>query len=341
MPGRLTPLPPIIEVISIFGVAASAGSETARRTVSARIAFLWRRFSIGGEAGSVQCLADIIAAMVTASSLSVGEAVETLCASDGYLLFEGYYSPDKVREARERTYELAATEPDRTSHFHGDEAKTTQKRVWNLPEKGEIFRELAEDPYILSIMEPILGDDLMLASYAANILHPGAPAQEPHVDYPYWDLHAREHWPQTLNASFFLAVETVLMLDDFTVENGASAILPGSQKLARWPDQREFESNSIRVTGPAGSLFMFPALLWHAGQRNDSQDSRGALLASYTCKSIKPIEDWSRCISQETIEQSSDPMKALLGVGYAYPVVMDNLTARSSEGARSKKGITE
>jgi len=282
-----------------------------------------------------------MAAMVVSALPSVTEAAEALCSGDGYLLFQGYYSTDKIAEARDRTYELARTEPDRTSHFHGDDTEATQKRVWNLPEKGEIFRELTTDPYILSIMEPILGDDLMLASYAANILYPGAPAQEPHVDYPYWDLHARTHWPQTLNASFFLAVETVLMLDDFTVENGASAIVPGSQARARWPDPGEFAEKSIRVTGPAGSVFMFPALLWHAGQRNNTHQSRGALLASYTCKSIKPIEDWSRSISQDTIARSGDRMKALLGVGYAYPAVMDHLAPRSSEGARSKKGITE
>ena len=282
-----------------------------------------------------------MAAMVVARDTAVSDAVETLCKGDGYLLFEGYFPPEKVREARERTYELAEIEPDRTSHFHGDEAERTQKRVWNLPDKGEIFRELCSDPYILSIMEPILGDDLMLSSYAANLLHPGAPAQEAHVDYPYWDLHTREHWPQTLNSSFFLAIETVLMLDEFTVDNGASAILPGSQTRASWPAPDGFRQDSIRVTGPAGSLFMFPALLWHAGQRNNSNESRGALLGSYTCKSIKPIEDWSRCISDDTIRVASDRMKSLLGVGYPYPAVMDDLAARSSEGARSKKGITE
>jgi hypothetical protein len=82
-------------------------------------------------------------------------------------------------------YSLAAAEPDRASHFHGDEVETKQKRVWNLPEKGAIFQTMLSDPETLAIMEPILGDDLMLSSYAANVLYGGALAQEPHVDYPY------------------------------------------------------------------------------------------------------------------------------------------------------------
>ncbi len=279
--------------------------------------------------------------MIATAGLDVEQAVRTLCDGDGFLLFESCYPPEKMREARERTYDLAAAEPDRSSHFHGDDPEPRQKRVWNLPEKGAVYRDLVADPRILAILEPILGDDLMLASYAANILHPGAPAQEPHVDYPYWDLHARSRWPRTLNASFFLAVETVLMLDDFTVENGATAIVPASQKQARWPDPEEFARKSIRATGPAGSLLVFPALLWHAGQANAGARSRAALLASYTCKSVKPIEDWGRSISASTIAACSDRMKALLGVGYAYPAVMDDLPARSSEGARSKKGISD
>ena len=68
-----------------------------------------------------------------------------------------------------------------------------------------------------------------------------------------------------------------------------------------------------------------------------AQQPRAALLGSYTCKSIKPIEDWSRCITAETIAQCNDRTKALLGAGYPYPAVMDALPGRSSEGTRSKE----
>ena len=131
------------------------------------------------------------------------------------------------------------------------------------------------------------------------------------------------------------------MLDDFTVENGATAFLPESQKRCAWPDPLEFEKNSLRATGSAGTVMVFPALLWHAAQANQSQGPRAALLASYTNKNIKPIEDWSRCISPEIMAACSEPMKKLLGHGYAYPAVMDVLPARSSEGTRSQKNIAD
>ena len=117
--------------------------------------------------------------------MDIESAVEELCQGKGYLLFEGYFSHNQVAESREWIYSLAAEEPDRASHFHGDEVEATQKRVWNLPGKGAIFRTMLSGPETLAIMEPILGDDLMLSSYAANVLYEGAPAQEPDVGYPY------------------------------------------------------------------------------------------------------------------------------------------------------------
>lgn len=273
------------------------------------------------------------------SSEDVESAVAELSEGSGYVVLEDFFAPDLVRRARERIYELVAAEPGRTSHFYGDDVNRAQSRVWNLPAKDEVFRRLCADERMLAILRPILGEDLMLSSFAANVLHQGARAQEPHVDYPYWDLHDRERWPRGLNASYFLAVESVIPLDEFTVENGATAIVPGSQQLARWPDTELFAERHIRVTMRPGALLLFPALMWHAGQSNLTDASRAAILGSYTMKSIKPIEDWSRCIDREEALGYDQAMQDLLGLQYPYPAVMDRLPGRSSEGSRSKKSI--
>ena len=274
-----------------------------------------------------------------ASPGDVESVVAELCEGSGYVVFEDFFAAELVQSARESIYRLVAEEPGRTSHFYGDDVNQAQARVWNLPAKDEVYRRLCADERMLAILRPILGEDLMLSSFAANVLHRGARAQEPHVDYPYWDLHARERWPRALNASYFLAVESVIPLDEFTVENGATAIVPGSQKLACWPDTAEFVERHIRVTMRPGALLLFPALLWHAGQANDSDASRAALLGSYTMKSIKPIEDWSRCVDRDEALGYEQTMQDLLGLHYPYPAVMDKLPGRSSEGSRSKKSI--
>ena len=117
-----------------------------------------------------------------ASAIDATAAIAELTEGRGYVVFEGFYSTRQTREARDIVYALARAEPARTSHFHGDENAATQKRLWNLIEKGEIFRTMAAEPRMLAILEPLLGDGLSLGSIAANLLYPGAPAQEPHLD---------------------------------------------------------------------------------------------------------------------------------------------------------------
>ena len=271
--------------------------------------------------------------------IDVEAAVAELTEGAGFVRFEGFYSPAETRQAREIIYAAAGREPSRTSHFHGDDDVTTQKRVWNLVEKGEIFRTMAAEPRMLAILEPVLGRGLSLGSIAANVLYPGAPAQEPHIDYPYWDLHARDSFPATLNASFFLGVESLIMLDDLTEENGATALVPGSQKWATWPTTEAFEEKKIRLTGPAGTLVLFPAFMWHAGQENRTDAPRAVVLGCHVSKFVRPLEDWKAGLSAETVNALRPRLRELLYLDHPYPAVMDDLPGRSSEGTRSKRQL--
>ena len=271
--------------------------------------------------------------------IDVDAAIAELSDGAGFVRFEGFYSPDQIREAREIVYAAAEREPARTSHFLGDDEVPTQKRVWNLIEKGEVFRTIAAEPRMLAILEPLLGRGLALGSIAANILYPGAPAQEPHIDYPYWDLHDRESFPGTLNASFFLGIESLVMLDELTEENGATALVPGSQKQAAWPSVETFEAKKIRLTGPPGTLVLFPAFMWHAGQENRSDCSRAVVLGCHVSKFVRPIEDWRAGLSAKTVKALSPRLRELLYLDHPYPAVMDDLPGRSSEGTRSKREL--
>src|SRR5689334_9069500 len=264
----------------------------------------------------------LMAAGESMMQVDIEHAINDLTIGPGYARLEGFYSPEQTAEARRLVYQLAESEPHRTTHFLGNEKVPTQKRVWNLIEKGRVFQDIASDERLLAIIEGIVGD-VRLASFAANVLFPGAPAQEPHVDYPYWDMHRPERFPRGLNASFFLEVELLVMLDDFTLENGATALMPHSHHRAEWPNVAEFDHKSVRIVGPAGTLLLFPALTWHAGQANRGKRWRAALLGAYTAKFVKPLEDWERGVSPATRESLSPRMAHLLGFDDVYPAVMD------------------
>jgi hypothetical protein len=68
----------------------------------------------------------------------------------------------------------------------------------------------------------------------------------------------------------------LVMLDDFTLENGATHLLSGSHLHADKPDDQHFYQHSARALGQRGSLLLFDSRLWHATGDNHTAALRRA-----------------------------------------------------------------
>tara|TARA_Y100001934_G_scaffold251416_1_gene314526 strand:- start:436 stop:801 length:366 start_codon:yes stop_codon:yes gene_type:complete len=117
------------------------------------------------------------------------------------------------------------------------------------------------------------------------------------------------------------------MIDDFTEDNGATALVPGSQKWGTYPkDTKRYFDECINVTGESGSAFLMTGACWHGSyeSKKDSGDRR-AILGQYLPGFVKPMEDWeksSKFPGGEDIKNNfSEDLKKLL-FGYDYPRVM-------------------
>jgi len=79
-----------------------------------------------------------------------------------------------------------------------------------------------------------------------------------------------------------ILITALWMLDDFTPENGATRVVPGSHRFAR-PLVKDFAQplarhrDEIIILGRAGTVLMFNGYLWHSGRRNDSNGPRRAV----------------------------------------------------------------
>ena len=58
----------------------------------------------------------------------------------------------------------------------------------------------------------------------------GYGGQEPHIDYPYWDFFRNETLPTRINSSLPLNAQAIILIDEFTYENGATVLAPVYQK---------------------------------------------------------------------------------------------------------------
>ena len=100
----------------------------------------------------------------------------------------------------------------------------------------------------------------------------------PHCDYPYWDLNKAKTFPMGLNGSYFMNCQSTIMLEDFTIENGATRVAPGTQVRGRFPTAEEFDPIAIQTTGPAGSAMLMTGLLWHCAGVSRSETPRVGIL---------------------------------------------------------------
>ena len=249
------------------------------------------------------------------------------------------FPPEEIAEARRLITHYSSTEDDKVTHFHGaHEAQVhLQRRVWNLLDKGAVFERMVQHPVVMRIVGAFLGEAFIMGSVAANRLLPGGPGQEPHVDYPYWDLYKRETFPVGINSSFPLNAQATVLLDDFTAENGATAYWPGSQRTLTYPDDdTAFHANAARQTGRAGDCVVFNGMVWHCAMPNHSDADRTALLIEYLAKFVTPLEDQKRGVRQEVVDRASPMLRQLMSLEYPYPTLLDEVEAGVAYGRHAE-----
>ena len=252
--------------------------------------------------------------------------VSELIDGNGYFVLPQVFTPSEITTARDLVMQYSEQADNRVTHFHGHHQDRIhlQRRVWNLLSKGDIFVDMVQREPIVSLMRAFLGTEFILGSIAANRLLPGGPGQELHVDYPYWDLNRPDSFPARLASNFPLNAQVTILLDDFTLDNGATAIVPGTQKLARYPDEpTSLPPETERMTGRAGDVAIFFGMAWHCAMPNESEGDRTAILIQYLPKFVKPMEDQIGGTRQEVVDAASPLLRQLLGLAYPYPQRLD------------------
>ncbi|MCP1625282.1 phytanoyl-CoA dioxygenase family protein [Pseudomonas nitroreducens] len=80
----------------------------------------------------------------------------------------------------------------------------------------------------------------------------------------------------------------LVFLDDFSPENGATRVAPGSHRPAPGEPPFDFldESRSLQLSGRAGDILVFDVDLVHAGSLNISGARRRSILVSYRAEPL-------------------------------------------------------
>ena len=191
---------------------------------------------------------------------------------------------------------------------HGKHPEEGAQRLNNLLSKHECFRNLITLEEILIASRLLIKSEICLSQLIMRMPLPGMGAQPWHVD---WIPRRKKNEPVR-------SVLSSLLLDDFTIENGTTRIIPGSHKFLRQPsDDRYFfqdHPNQKYIVAPKGSLLIYDVNLWHAGTKNINGKKRRHLNINYRDRIIWQQINFKKEISEELKKKLSKPEKYLLKI---------------------------
>jgi ectoine hydroxylase-related dioxygenase (phytanoyl-CoA dioxygenase family) len=214
----------------------------------------------------------------------------------GYVLLEHFMSPQLLAELRERLHALYEDEGDRAGHEFRQEPHA--HRLANLVNKGDVFGRAIAMPGLLERVRHVLGPDIKLSSLNARSADPHSSDGQPlHVDMAALP-DERGYW----------VCNTVWLIDDFTPDNGATRVVPGSHRWGNRPqdvlaDPMAPHPDEVLVLGPAGSVVIMNSHVWHGGTANRTSTPRMAMHAFF-CRRDKPQQQYQKALLSPEVQAS-------------------------------------
>jgi hypothetical protein len=120
-----------------------------------------------------------------------------------------------------------------------------------------------------------------------------------------------------------LMLNMLVLLDDFTLENGATHLLTGSHARPERPDPQAFARDADRLTGKAGSICLFDSNLWHAAGQNRTDEPRRAITLTFTKGLVKPQFDYIRFFGDARVAKMDSRLQQMLGWNARVPASLD------------------
>ncbi len=162
------------------------------------------------------------------------------------------------------------------------------RKVWNLFGNDALITRIAQDERILSLITPILGDEVWFFADKSLLKPPYIGVEKPwHQDIPYFPFEPKEP---------YLHVAVWMALDDATAENGCMQYIPGSHRWGNlttattWTESvahlavdesRIDPSRAVMVEAKAGDVVLHDGMVLHYSAPNRSPHPRWAFVLDF------------------------------------------------------------
>ena len=262
------------------------------------------------------------------------EAAQAHLDEHGYCVVEGAIGAGAAAALRERLVEQAAAEAQL-----GETHQLPDKKqlIYFLLNKGQGFRDLLFHPAMRSLVEHVIGRHYLLSSYNGHLALPGGTTRF-HTDQ-WWmpppttaargtllrpgsidrDAH-RGHYQlgeegmQPVAIAPACVCNVMWTIDDFTAENGATIVVPGSHLFGREPDQElDTDAGWTPAVAPAGSFIVLDGRVWHSTGENRTGRPRIGLTTNFCAWQFRQQENLAMGVSPEVLAHASPELLDLIG----------------------------
>mmetsp|Transcript_19859 Transcript_19859/g.32649 ORF Transcript_19859/g.32649 Transcript_19859/m.32649 type:complete len:320 (-) Transcript_19859:212-1171(-) len=255
-------------------------------------------------------------------------------SDNGFAIVENFLSKDKLSQVSSELDKLFAASPQGRNNFEG--FKTS--RINALLTKTRIFDSVLTNEKFNKIGSGILGNEYFIVSTFQGIkIFPGELAQHVHRDDDMYPIERNRPLKNEVTFSILISV------DDFTEENGATVLYPGSHlwpeeansplsqktvmnqkqhEYARTREQVEDQFERVSAVMPAGSCIFYLGSTVHSGGANRSPAPRRGIVVTFCAGWLQPIE---KPLPSRALLRSLDPrMQELLGYNIFPPFIGHN-----------------
>ncbi|MEH6490564.1 phytanoyl-CoA dioxygenase family protein [Halopseudomonas sp.] len=224
---------------------------------------------------------------------------------EGYVILERIVAEDQLEPIRQQLLGLLPQQGGRNG-FEG----TRTQRLYGVISKTLACNPLVEHPLVLGLLDRVLAPNYLLSQLQVINILPGEQAQPLHHDDAFYPVpRPRAHF----------GAATIIALDDFTAENGATVVIPRSHTWdGHVPTEKDCAS-SIPIIMPKGSMVLFLGTLWHGGGANYSSKPRLAATAQYCEPWARQQENFSLSVSPERARECSAHIQRMLGYSIHPP----------------------
>jgi ectoine hydroxylase-related dioxygenase (phytanoyl-CoA dioxygenase family) len=229
---------------------------------------------------------------------------------DGFTIVEGAFAPDFADAllADLARLERELGEGPGKNLFEG--LKTV--RIYNLLARGELYERIPVHENVLPVVEAVLDKGCLVSSLSSIAIGPGEVAQPIHADDMVIPLE-KPHVPIVCN--------TMWALTDFTEDNGATCVIPGSHRSAENPALGVTYEGTVPATMKKGSVLVFDGSIWHGGGANRTDERRVGIAMNYCAGYIRQQENQQLGIPREMAKRFSPRLRKLVGYGLYHGLI--------------------